>query len=118
MNDFLPKITITGEQIKAARTMLRLNQQQFASFCHISIGLLRRMEKTLGPVSSSDAILKNILHSLENSGVEIVEAGYYEGYGGPGIRMKGEPTMSSDVINLSEVAEIKREQEVVKQEAS
>ncbi len=105
MNEFLPEITITGEQIKAARTMLRMDQRAFAELCHVSVNMIRRMERTIGPVSGDVAILKALQHSLENHGVELIAAGYYEGFGGPGVRMKGEPAMEENVVDLQQKAE-------------
>lgn len=105
MSEFLPEITITGEQIKAARSMLRMGQRDFAEMCHVSVGVLRRMERTVGPVSNDPAILKAVKHALENNGIELISAGYYEGYGGPGIRITSETELTENVMKLEEVEE-------------
>jgi len=106
MTDFMPEIIITGEQIKAARAMLRLDQKRFSELCHVSYAMIRRMEKTNGPISTDSAILKAMEYTLESVGIELISAGYYEGNGGPGIRMKGEPVISNEVVDLAEASEI------------
>lgn len=95
---------VTGEQIKGARAMLRLDQRQFAALTHITVGTLRRMERTPGPISATPAILAVICTSLLSAGVELIEAGSYSGMGGPGLRLKGVPVAPDDVIDLETAA--------------
>jgi len=105
MTDFLPTQIITGEQIRAARAMLRLDQKQFASLTHLTLGTVRRLERTHGPVTAPAGLLDAMRFALEAAGVELIDAGPYKGVGGPGIRLKGEPVADNDVIDFEQAVE-------------
>lgn len=105
MTNFLPERIITGEQIKGARAMLRLDQRQFATLTHISVGMVRRMEKTQGPVTAATGITQAICNALNAAGVKLIDAGNYKGVGGPGLRFVGVPVAPDDVIDLETVIE-------------
>lgn len=44
---------LTGEQIKAARAMLRLDQRQFAARVGAAVTMVQRLERARGPVARS-----------------------------------------------------------------
>ena len=100
MTEFLPPRIVTGEQIRAARAMLRLDQKQFAGLTHVTVGTVRRLEATRGPVTAASGLLEAMCSALEDAGIELIEAGPYDGIGGPGIRMRGEPVATDDVIDF------------------
>jgi DNA-binding transcriptional regulator YiaG len=55
MTDFLPTQIITGEQIRAARAMLRLDQKQFASLTHLTTGAVHHLERTQAKKTRQDS---------------------------------------------------------------
>lgn len=85
--------------------MLRLDQKQFAALTHLTLGAIRRMERSRGPVAAAPGVIEALRHALEAAGVEIIDAGHYTGIGGPGVRLKGEPVAADDVIDFEEAAE-------------
>ena len=96
---------ITGEQIRAARAMLRLDQRQFATQARIAVSTVQRLERARGPVIASTTILDALRRTLEEAGVIFIDAGDYSGIGGPGIRLKGEPVASDVILDLETTAE-------------
>jgi transcriptional regulator with XRE-family HTH domain len=81
---------ITAGQLRAARTMLRLDQQQFATLVHISVGALQRLERSRGSLKASSEFLQAIRIALDGAGIELIDSGPYSGQGGPGLRLKGD----------------------------
>ncbi len=118
MSEFLPNVIVTGEQIKAARALLRQNQQQFSTVCHITVGALRRMERTRGPITLAPNMLKSVMHALTDAGIELIDAGHYSGTGGPGVRLAGEVLATEDVISFKDAADEIAPPRVIKQDAS
>ena len=102
---------ITGEQLRAARAMLRLDQKQFAVLTHLTLSAIRRMERSRGPIAAAPGMIEALRHALEAAGVEIIDAGPYTGIGGPGVRLKGEP-VAADVIDFEQEAEERIEEGV------
>jgi transcriptional regulator with XRE-family HTH domain len=105
MSDFIPEKIITGEQIKGARAMLRLDQKQFAALTHITVGAVKRIERTRGPITLAAGMLEAVRAALEAAGLEMIDAGHYEATGGPGIRFAGQPVAGGEVIDLDEAVE-------------
>lgn len=111
MTELMPELIVTGEQIRAARAMLRIDQKQFASLTHVTMAVMRRMERTRGPIVAAPGLLEAMRLALEDAGIELIPAGPYQGIGGPGLRMKGEPVVAEDVISFQEaVAEVNQGQ--------
>ncbi len=81
---------ITGEQIKAARMMLRLSQREFAMMTHVTIHTVQRMEQTRGPLRNAGPLIEAVRTATEAAGIEFIPSGPYVGNGGPGIRLKGD----------------------------
>jgi transcriptional regulator with XRE-family HTH domain len=88
---------ITGEQIRSARAMLRLDQRQFATMARIAVSTVQRLERARGPVIASTTMLDAPRRTLE-------DAGNYSGIGGPGIRLKGEPVATDVILDLETTA--------------
>ena len=79
-------VSITSEQLRAARGVLGLSQSAFADFLQLSKKELRRLEDgdaTLLTVETARQINKN----LRDGGISLVSTGFYMGDGGPGIRV-------------------------------
>lgn len=105
MSDIIPTKIITGEQIKGARAMLRLDQAQFSALTHLSVSTIRRLERTRGPVITGEGAVKALCEALEQAGIELIDAGHYEGIGGPGIRLAGAPDVVTEEIDFETAAE-------------
>lgn len=102
MSDMIPELIITGEQIRAARAMLRLDQRAFAALIHVTLGAVRRMERTRGPIVAAEGVLKALAAALDDAGIILIEPGHYEGVAGPGVRFASEPAPVAEVIDLDQ----------------
>ena len=60
---------LTGEQIRAARALLRWGQKQLAEAAGVSIETVKRLEKTVGPISAYTGTATSLAAALE-SGAE------------------------------------------------
>ncbi|HYG90529.1 MAG TPA: helix-turn-helix transcriptional regulator [Azospirillum sp.] len=66
---------ITPEQIRAARALLRLEQQELAARAHVSVATVRRLEAENGLSSVSPATVGQVRQALEGAGVEFIYNG-------------------------------------------
>ena len=79
------KMSITSEQIRAAKAMIRWSGENLADASGVSLSSIRRIEALDGlPKSQSLRILMSIKSALEDAGVEFI--GSPED--GPGVRLK------------------------------
>ena len=85
--------------------MMRLSQQQFASLTHLTVGAVRRMERTQGPLVAAPGVIEAVRIALEDAGIELIQPGIYQGVGGPGLRLKGAVAVADDVIDFDEAVE-------------
>ena len=76
---------LTGEQIRAARAMLRWEQKDLVKASGVSEPTIVRLEKMHGMVSGQIATIQAIKVALEAAGIEFIP----ENGGGPGLRLKG-----------------------------
>ena len=109
---------IRGEQIRAARALLRLNQSQLAGLAHVSPGTIRRLERTRGPIMRPPPLVEAVRTALENAGVIFIEAGRYVGDGGPGARLAGEVILEDQIVELDPSQAPSGENEMVAADAS
>jgi transcriptional regulator with XRE-family HTH domain len=65
----------TGDQIRAARALLRLEQAEVAQQAHVSVATLRRVECSAETPRASDRAVKAIQQALEAAGVEFIDNG-------------------------------------------
>jgi transcriptional regulator with XRE-family HTH domain len=68
-------MTITQEQLRAARALLHLDQAELARRAHVSPVTIRRIEAADGPPRVSAATLENVRRALEEAGVEFIPRG-------------------------------------------
>lgn len=66
---------ITAEQIKAARALLRLEQEELARRSGVSVTTIRRLEAASGEDSVAPATVGTIVKALEEAGVEFIHHG-------------------------------------------
>jgi transcriptional regulator with XRE-family HTH domain len=74
---------LTGEQIRAARAILRITAQQLAEAAKVGVATVRRAEAEDGPISATAANSAAIRAALELLGVQFIA----ENGGGPGVRL-------------------------------
>lgn len=77
------RMTISPEQMRAARGLVDWSQTRLAEAAGLSLPTIKRAERDLGAVVSPDAVAA-IRKALEKAGVIFVE----ENGNGPGVRLK------------------------------
>lgn len=65
---------ITSEQIRAARALLRIEQEELASRAHVSVVTIRRLEAA-DALRASRATREGVRQVLEQAGAEFIESG-------------------------------------------
>jgi transcriptional regulator with XRE-family HTH domain len=73
---------VTGEQLRAARAMARIEQSELAMAGKVSVDTIKRLERTIGPVSANVVTLNAVVQVLEAAGVEFTNGDQ------PGVRMR------------------------------
>ena len=76
-------LSITIEQLRAARALVGWSQTQLAERAEMSLPTVKRVEAGNGPRVSEEARLK-LQQALECGGVEFID----ENGGGPGVRLR------------------------------
>jgi predicted transcriptional regulator len=76
--------TLTSEQLRAARMLVRWNQQDLASASRVSLATIKRLEAKPGQIEALGLTMDAILRALDNAGVELIP----ENGGGAGVRLK------------------------------
>ncbi len=66
---------ITPEQIRAARALLRLDQNELARRAHVSAITIRRIEAASGTDRVAEATVDGVRRALEDAGAEFIEGG-------------------------------------------
>ncbi len=75
---------LTGEQIKAARALARIDQAELARLSEVSFETVKRLEQMRGPIRaivSTEAAIRNAFATI---GVLFID----ENGGGPGVRLR------------------------------
>ena len=76
-------VLIAGEQIRAARALLRLTVVDLAQASGVGVATIKRIESTDGLPSANARTLDALVKALEALGIEFV--GSYDD--GPGVRL-------------------------------
>jgi transcriptional regulator with XRE-family HTH domain len=66
---------ITPEQIRAARALLRMEQEELARRANVSVVTVRRLEAPGGLSKVGSATVEGIQHTLEAAGAEFLDDG-------------------------------------------
>jgi len=66
---------ITPEQIRAARALLRLDQEELARRAQVSVVTVRRLEGNDGTSTVAPGTVDEIRRTLETAGAEFIENG-------------------------------------------
>ena len=75
---------ITAEQLRAARALVRMTQEELAAQCGVSVPTIKRWEGGSGPLTGSAASVAAAQAALEAAGVAFIP----ENGGGPGLRLR------------------------------
>jgi transcriptional regulator with XRE-family HTH domain len=78
---------ITGEQIRAARALARMEQTELAAKADLSIATVKRLEGIVGPISANTTTEAAIRRAFSEAGVLFID----ENGEGPGVRLRKEP---------------------------
>lgn len=79
---------ITGDQLKAARALLGINQRQLAETSGLSVPTIQRMEASDDVIRSNVDSLMKVVDALENAGIEVIGNNVVSSAGGRGVRLK------------------------------
>ena len=66
---------IQAEQIRAARALLRLDQDELARRAKASVMTIRRLESLMGVTQVSSTTVDRVRQALEDAGAEFIEHG-------------------------------------------
>jgi predicted transcriptional regulator len=73
---------VTGAQLRAARAMLRMEQETLAQAAGVSANTIRRMEGFDGPIGARTDTMRRLQRVLEEAGIE------FQDEDRPGVRMR------------------------------
>jgi len=78
---------ITGEQLRAARAMLKMEQAELAQLSGVSLETIKRLERMDGELAANSRTLSSIESALQHEGVLLLP----ENGGLAGVRLRREP---------------------------
>ena len=74
---------VTGNQLKAARALAGVDQQQVAEAAKVNVNTIRNMEADgVEPITSGAVTVRNVQMALESCGIEFLN------HGQPGVRLR------------------------------
>jgi transcriptional regulator with XRE-family HTH domain len=65
----------TGPQLRAARALVRMEQERLAELASVAANTVRRIEAMDGPISANVTTIRRIERALEATGVEFIPGG-------------------------------------------
>ncbi len=78
---------ITGEQLRAARAMLKMEQGELAELSGVSVETIKRLERMDGHLNAQAMTLHSLQKTLEGEGVIFLP----ENGGLPGLKLRRDP---------------------------
>lgn len=78
---------LTGEQIRAARGLARMEQAQLAAAAGVSVQTVKRLEAVKGPIGANTTTESAIRRACQEAGVIFID----ENGEGPGVRLRKAP---------------------------
>ncbi|MCT4334760.1 helix-turn-helix domain-containing protein [Paracoccus sp. YLB-12] len=78
--------------MRAARTLLGIDQKTLAELAGLSVPTIQRMEASHGNVRGVVDSLTKVVAALELAGVELIGEGAVSTVGGRGVRLKARPS--------------------------
>ncbi|BCH27304.1 transcriptional regulator [Mesorhizobium sp. L-8-3] len=79
---------ITSAQLRAARSLLGIDQRQLAELSGLSVPTVQRMEASEGVVRGNVDSLMKLIAALDQAGIELIGPGVVSQGGGRGVRLK------------------------------
>lgn len=79
---------ITSAQMKAARSLLGIDQRQLADLAGLSLPTIQRMEASQGTIRGNVDSLVKVVEALQRAGVELIGEGAISRGGGRGVRLR------------------------------
>jgi transcriptional regulator with XRE-family HTH domain len=79
---------ISSAQMRAARSLLGIDQRQLAELSGLSVPTIQRMEASEGVVRGNVDSLMKLVAALDAAGIELIAAGAVSQGGGRGVRLK------------------------------
>lgn len=79
-------MTITAEQLRAARALLKMEQRELAERSSVNVQTLKRYEGGSGPLTGNYQNVSSLIHVLQMEGITFLDAGDTTN-GGPGVRL-------------------------------
>jgi transcriptional regulator with XRE-family HTH domain len=79
-------MTITAEQLRAARALIKMEQRVLAERSGVNVQTLKRYEGGSGPLSGNYQNISSLIAALEAEGVKFLAPGDTSD-GGPGVRI-------------------------------
>lgn len=79
---------ITSHQLRAARALLGIDQNELANLSGLSPATIQRMEASNGVVRGNVGSLNKLVTTLEASGIELIGEDTTSQIGGRGVRLK------------------------------
>jgi transcriptional regulator with XRE-family HTH domain len=87
-------MTVTSEQIRAARALLRWEQKDLAEASKVSLPSIKRLEIQPGALAAQDRTVAAIRAALESSGVIFVD----DNGEGAGVRLRKAGSMAASIL--------------------
>ncbi|WFU15333.1 helix-turn-helix transcriptional regulator [Bradyrhizobium sp. CB3481] len=79
---------ITGNQLRAARALLSIDQRQMAGLADLSVPTIQRMEASDGVIRANVDSLMKLVSALDGAGIELINPGAMSAAGGRGVRLR------------------------------
>ena len=88
--NFCPDVLhmITASQLRAARSLLGIDQKTLADRARLSLPTIQRMEASDGVIRGNVDSLTKVVQALENMGIELIGDGGTSAGGGRGVRLR------------------------------
>lgn len=96
---------ITAPQLRAARSLLGIDQRRLAELSGLSVPTIQRMEASSSIIRGNVDSLMKLIAALEVSGIELIAEGAVSQGGGRGVRLKA----GFDLAGASEADDVEAE---------
>jgi transcriptional regulator with XRE-family HTH domain len=77
-------VSLTSEQVRAARALLRWEQRDLAEASGVSLPSVKRLETQPGALAAQERTILELRKALEKAGIEFIK----ENGGGSGVRLR------------------------------
>jgi transcriptional regulator with XRE-family HTH domain len=77
-------MSLTSEQVRAARALLRWEQKDLAEASDVSLPTVKRLEQKPGPLAAHGNTIADLKAALEKAGIQFIP----QNGGGAGVRFK------------------------------